>query len=105
MIVDVLYRVFTSFKINQALFAENLKNVISTTSSFRPACMDARLQGCRAFGELSRAVVEPRLERAAEVVERRREQAAEESSGLEYTFPCSGNDNNDDEIIGINWQS
>ena len=28
--------------------------------------MDARLQGCRAFGELSRAVVERRLEQAAE---------------------------------------
>ena len=66
--------------------------------------MDARLQGCRAFGELSgsaeltedRAVVEPRLEQTAEVVpipllwrgarqggvvEPRREQAAEEGGG------------------------
>ena len=42
----------------------------------------ARLQGCRAFGELSRTVVERRLE-----------QAAEESSGSDNPFPQSGNDN------------
>ena len=43
------------------------------------AYRDVRLHGCRAFGELSRAVVEPRLEQAAEGVERRLEQAAEPS--------------------------
>ena len=32
-------------------------------------------------------VVEPHLEQAAEAVERRQEQAAEESSGLIKTFP------------------
>ena len=37
-------------------------------------------------------MVEPRLERAAEVVERRLEQAAEESSGFNNPFPHSGND-------------
>ena len=40
----------------------------------RPACMDARLQGCK--------VVKRRWEQAAEVVERRLEQAAEESTLL-----------------------
>ena len=32
------------------------------------AYKDVRLHGCRAFGEPSRTVVEPRLERAAEEV-------------------------------------
>ena len=49
--------------------ARNGRRAFSRPSSFRPACMDARLQGCRAFGELSgsaeltedRAVVERRL--------------------------------------------
>ena len=53
----------------------------------------ARLHGCRTFGELSRAVVEPRLEQAAEAVERRREQAAEESSGFIIHARKSGHDN------------
>ena len=52
------------------------RGVIPVPPPFRPpssfqrklACMDARLRGCRAFGELSRAVVEPRREQAAEVV-------------------------------------
>ena len=46
-------------------------------SDWGDACMDACLQGCRACGELGRAVVERRLEQAAEGVELRREQAAE----------------------------
>ena len=37
--------------------------------------------------------VEPRLEQVAEVVERRREQAVEESSGLGKPFPLCGNGN------------
>ena len=41
-------------------------------------------------------VVEPCLEQAAEVVERRRKQAAEESSGLIIHSRASGNDNRDD---------
>ena len=41
--------------------------------AYREVC----LHGCRAFGELSRAVVEPRLEQVPEGVERRWEQAAE----------------------------
>ena len=42
-------------------------------------------------------VVERRREQAAEVVERRLEQAAEESSGLIKPFPHSGNDNQEDD--------
>ena len=78
-------------------------HVIPATASFRrrPACMDARLQGCTPAWM---QVVEPRLEQAAEVVERRLEQAAEvveprlERSprnpvDLDQSFPQSGNDN------------
>ena len=50
----------------------------------------ARLQGCTPAWM---QVVEPRREQTAEVVEPRLEQAAEESSGLDDTFPRSGNDN------------
>ena len=42
--------------------------------------------------EQAAEVVEPRREQAAEVVERRLEQATEESSGLNNPFPHSGND-------------
>ena len=57
---------------------------LSPSSSFRrrPACMDARLQGCTPAWM---QVIERRLERAAEVVEPRREQAAEV-----VLFPSSG---------------
>ena len=46
--------------------------------------MDARLQGFRVFGELSGSA---ELTEDQVVVAQRLEQAAEESSGLDTTFP------------------
>ena len=45
---------------------------------------DVRLHGCRAFGEFSGSAD---LAEDRAVVEQRLEQAAEESSGLDTTFP------------------
>ena len=48
---------------------------------------DARLQGFRAFGELSGSA---ELAEDRAMVEQRLEQAAEESSGSDPTFPRAG---------------